>query len=734
MSRCWGRALVCIALAACGGGGGSGTSDIKITITAAPTSISDQGETSQITVAVTEKGLPATGYVAVSSTAGTLDGKTSGVLTTLTSGQLVVMFACDVRVDSRCHGAITIEADAKGASQTLAVTVGGTPAGDGGMGDGGIVPDSAIVDAGPADARPSDAGMLNLTMAASKNPIFANVGDTTDITATLKTPAGLPRAGETIDFTATAGGFTAIAGGSPVSPFSATTSAAGVAVVRYHQAGAGSVTITGSHAPSGSSTDLPLTVTNVQQISWVSTKCGGASCTIMGIKGSGFNEVAQVTFKAVDAFNNPAPGVNVVFSVTNPPGGTTVATMGTTDALGMVTTNVASGLQIGVFTVKAVVLAGSVETFSPTIGIRGAKAANEGFQLQCSPVNVGAYVSPAPPRIVSIPCTVVLVDRYNNPVGTGTSVNFKTEAGSVPNAIATTPYDSTGANPNEGRGNFVFSTAGTFPAVDVPPLAADPTQRPFPRLAEPSNLAGSLVRNPRDGLVTVMAYLRGEEKFFDDNNNGVRDPGERFIDQGEAFVDANDNGTWDPGEVFIDDAPANGRWDGPNGSWDSDTTIWTEAHILYTDRPLGAPTFSYGVPSPFATLCPGGIPRTVTQSWFDVFTDQNYNVPQADMTAFSFTHPTTNTGSITLLNTTLLDGYGFGIERRLLDAAGGGDCTAGTPICQWKTLFYDWQRPIVGIRYENTRTDALGCFNDNVSVIATVLGVGTMQTTSGGVQ
>jgi hypothetical protein len=125
---------------------------------------------------------------------------------------------------------------------------------------------------------------------------------------------------------------------------------------------------------------------------------------------------------------------------------------------------------------------------------------------------------------------------------------------------------------------------------------ANPLQYPRPSVAtgqEPARFdparkkadGTSYTNNPRDNLVTLLAYARGEEGFHDDNGNGAWDATEPFQDLTEPFVDANDNGTWDQGELFVD-TNGNGHWDGKNGTWDGDTFIWTQERVLWTGRPM----------------------------------------------------------------------------------------------------------------------------------------------------
>ena len=60
-------------------------------------------------------------------------------------------------------------------------------------------------------------------------------------------------------------------------------------VVFVETGSTGDAVITATHGSSASASTT-VKVTNIQQAVWVSTKCGGANCTVMGTKGSGFNE------------------------------------------------------------------------------------------------------------------------------------------------------------------------------------------------------------------------------------------------------------------------------------------------------------------------------------------------------------------------------------------------------------------------------------------------------------
>ncbi|MBI5533151.1 MAG: Ig-like domain-containing protein [Deltaproteobacteria bacterium] len=678
----------------------------ELTITASPITLPADGTTTDITVQAKDgSGALGQGSVVLTVPRGKIDGKDVVTKTAgLANGQAMFSYSCDAKVDAACVGAQKVVAS--WTDTNASTTIEFTKAGDGGTDAKPDAKEGGTNEAGqdvavdvavdvPEDVSADTSGTTEATVAlsVSRPKIFMGVGDSSELTVSLKKPVdagGAPIEGENVKVTTDLGALTVGDAGTPGKEVILTTNAQGLAYARFTEEGiSGVASIAATHLASGATDTKMVGILAVQQITHLSTTCGGNACTIMGIKGSGFNEQSQVTFTVVDSNSDPVPGVVVSFSIDNPPTGTTVAPSGTTDAQGKVTTNVSAGPIIGAFTVKAVVIAGLVEAESPTIGIRGAKASNRGFSLQCSPVNVAAYAAPSPPANYPVTCNVKVVDRYNNPVGTGTSVNFKVEAGSIPNGINTKKYDPAGTNTDEGTGSVVFSTIGAWPALDVAPLP-ELLQYPAKRDAEPS-IPGTVTRNPRDGLVTVIVYVQGEEFFQDDNSNGKWDPGEMFVDQGEPFVDSNDNGVQDPGEVFIDTAPNDNQWTPPNGKWDSTTTIWTEARILYTGYPntQGQPVPAL-LPNPF-----GLVEHGATATLEAYFPDLNMNRVQAAGTSFQASHIATK-GSLSWKAPVLLDGYGFEWERRLMTPDGTADCVPSTPICQWRVLFYTWDSGYCG--------------------------------------
>lgn len=388
----------------------------------------------------------------------------------------------------------------------------------------------------------------------------------------------------------------------------------------------------------------------------------------IGTAGSG-KEVTTVSVKVLDTNNDPFPeGTRVYFSLTNPVGGASVTTSeALTNDKGIAFTQVKSGVSTGSVTVKALVAIDvppaisqcpaacnsdadcascgyschlrkckkTIQSLSPSIAIVGGRPSYRGMTLSCDDRNIGGFVGQVGSNVsnsINTNCSVRLGDRFTNKVGFPTQVLFMSEAGAIDASGATTA--GTGGNPNAGTVRVSIRTQNPPPA-DVDPMSVPNVNNcKDPQCSQPqnngywlpynctkaTNLGSSQtlyvepwytdrfgrVRNPRDGLVTVVAYTNGEEQFTDVNQNGRYDVGEPFVDLGEPYLDVNDNGKWDQrlpglpnGEQFVDIpcteeqvknkqngcktvGVGNGRRDGPNGLWDVDTLIWKKTWILWT--------------------------------------------------------------------------------------------------------------------------------------------------------
>ncbi|HZR10443.1 MAG TPA: hypothetical protein VFA79_17780 [Myxococcales bacterium] len=317
-----------------------------------------------------------------------------------------------------------------------------------------------------------------------------------------------------------------------------------------------------------------------------------AAPALLGIKGSGIQETGVMSFTVTDASGRGVSGVTVNFAQTQPALVTLANATGVTVADGSVNVSYNAGSQVGISAITATVASTTI-TGSHPIAVRGAKPSASGFYFRCNRINLPVYTTTLEYETTS--CVVRLADRYGNRVGIATPVSFAAEAGAISASAVTKPFDfANPTDPDEGSVTVTFSSdMGTgFSPAETTPFAADPTQFPKPRLAEPFR-GGA---NPRDQLVTIIAMVRGEEAFVDSNLNGQYDPGELFVDQGDPFVDSNDDNLYDPATEprFCGGADC-ATYHGPNGVWDSDRTLWVPTWEVFTA--VGDPIISAWAPS-----------------------------------------------------------------------------------------------------------------------------------------
>jgi hypothetical protein len=114
---------------------------------------------------------------------------------------------------------------------------------------------------------------------------------------------------------------------------------------------------------------------------------------------------------------------------------------------------------------------------------------------------------------------VFVADTAGNPVPNGTTVQFSTEGGQIATSCKTTGVASGTAT--------ISGCSVTFNTQDFRPL---------------------------DGVVTIIAWMEGEEAYKDLNGNGKYDAGEPFIDSGQIFRDDDSDGSFnsDFDELVVD--------------------------------------------------------------------------------------------------------------------------------------------------------------------------------------
>jgi hypothetical protein len=276
------------------------------------------------------------------------------------------------------------------------------------------------------------------------------------------------------------------------------------------------------------------------------------------------------------------------------------------DANGFAKTTVISGTTTGTVNVTATARIGAtvLSAASGSIPIVGRTPSRNAFTVRCDFKNMAGLVGVDPGNIETfisepIACAGTLLDRFSNPVGEASSLTFLVEGGQPPGTTQSVPWDTgvTDTPPaNTGTYAFTYNPLGNIPCdvdpdfdSDEPYLFFDEDECSAIQQNCPDREEPDCSRNPRDGLVSIVASTNGEEAFSDLNSNGTYDEGEPFWDIGEPFVDVNDNNEFDLGELFRDfesgEDPPNGEYDGPNGVWDNNLTIWTTTHVLLTGLP-----------------------------------------------------------------------------------------------------------------------------------------------------
>jgi hypothetical protein len=342
-----------------------------------------------------------------------------------------------------------------------------------------------------------------------------------------------------------------------------------------------------------------------------------------------------------DANTNPVAGVEVTFQVASVGGESVDPMTATTDASGLARTTLTSGTRT-----TAVQVIARVDRNGD--GIPDLSAQSTGVSVLGAPPSMSRY-SIAPERRnvagrvtfgLEDPISAFVNDRFGNAVPPGTAVNFVTNGASIVESTAT---DASGV-----------ATATLITEGEVPPT----------------------------GIVTVLAFTRGEEGFLDNNGNGPFDEGIDSIvtdDVPEPYVDFRPlpgldgacpisapsplcNNLFDTNtrfELFIDAGGLNGVWDaqGSTGVWDDDIFIFATTTItfsgplvtpevsptMFTIPDGGSQTFTLEVHDDLLNPLVGGSTITVTSNAGEVVggnivlpDGQSFNQLVGGLTLFSF--------------------------------------------------------------------------------------------------
>jgi hypothetical protein len=362
------------------------------------------------------------------------------------------------------------------------------------------------------------------------------------------------------------------------------------------------ITATSTAFPTGQATFTPQnTATATPTIPVGSLAFISAQPATIGVRASGLPEQSTLTFQARNTRALPIAGAVVQFQLTGSGSELLDPVSAITDADGMVSTTVTSGTRATTIRVTASADStgdGIADIFvnSQVVSIVGAPPAFNHFSVAPAIFNVPGRVTFGVQDTIS----AYVNDRFGNAVPPGTAVSFITNAASVVNPTTT---DSSGV-----------ATATLLTEGVVPPT----------------------------GIVTVLAFTRGEESFLDNNGNGRFDcvndgepPCASAVDTvltddiPEPFIDfrplpPNDsacsisvpspvcNNMFDSGkpfELFVDSGTHDGIWDaqGTTGMWDNNIFVYGSIPVTFSGHlvtPVASPT-SFAIPdggSAFFTL------------------------------------------------------------------------------------------------------------------------------------
>ncbi len=339
----------------------------------------------------------------------------------------------------------------------------------------------------------------------------------------------------------------------------------------------------GQPTPTAVQTATPTATVPVGSIAFIS-----AQPVTIGVRGSGLPEQSLLTFQAKNTQGNPIAGSLVSFELTGSGSELLDPVTATTDAAGVVNTTVTSGTRAT--TVRVTATADSNGDGTPDIFVQ-----SQGVSILGAPPAVNHFsVAPALRNVagrktlgIQNQISAFVNDRFGNAVPAGTAVSFITNAASVVNPTTT-------------------SSAGVATATLLSEGQVPPT-----------------------GIVTVLAFTRGEEAFLDNNGNGRFDCAgtttppcagsgvdsiltdavpKPFIDfrpypplDTGCLIPAPSNfcnNRFDintPFELFVDTGSLDGVW-GPQGTpgiWDSNIFVFAATPVTFSGdlvTPTASPT------------------------------------------------------------------------------------------------------------------------------------------------
>ena len=342
--------------------------------------------------------------------------------------------------------------------------------------------------------------------------------------------------------------------------------------------------------------------------------CGTIDPTVIGVKGSGLPEVAEVQFLLFYADGTPAENIEVQFTLNGPGGGEFTDPLVAESATGTVVTRVHSGTTPGPVSVNARVtsatIGGSIiQTNCSGLSIAGGVPNAHHISLVADKdILEGLICLEYPGGAGAAQITAAYADVFGMRVPEGRNVSFFSEAGAVPREIRgdTEGFATGSLNPErpgpidtdvprssipeaflDVNGNGIYDNGEPFDDEDLSgEWSATPCLDYCTRVpAEAKANCGDATNpecpigynqydnndwymNSTDGVVNYLVAMRGQEGFYDSNANGLYESTEEWDDLGEPFIDANGDGIYngirhDPkvGDETYTDLNANCQYD-----------------------------------------------------------------------------------------------------------------------------------------------------------------------------
>ena len=276
-------------------------------------------------------------------------------------------------------------------------------------------------------------------------------------------------------------------------------------VVVARKTGFSEASVTVADAIAGNAVNVPII--RLTQIDEISESSGYGSNILLlsqdtdaiGVRESGSDEVATLIFQVADSLGKPVTidrKVTVNFSFGEAPGGGEFIfpEVGETNNNGEVEVNISAGTIAGVAQIvaQATVLGTTIRSLPVSIAIHGGLPDQEHFTLGPATFNYpGLRAFNLTNRI-----SVLVGDKYSNPVRPGTSVSFATDYSLVEGSTTTNP---------QGSGSVNLISGNPLPpdgVVNVTATTADENQDPVTAVT-PVLMTGGPVIQVQPGVASI---------------------------------------------------------------------------------------------------------------------------------------------------------------------------------------------------------------------------------------